>query len=205
MPDKETVKKLYALGKAQWYDPFKRFWNKAVASEAEEEFTRFLKSNLIHSTQILDLGCGTGLNLQKITSLGLPFKKYTGIDFSPDMLNIARKKFNGMPNGEFKEADITALNLSNKYDIVVCTWVLSHLDYSSLVVNNAQQFLVPKGKIFLIFFTKPKWYVNLWLFPLSRYLFKAKYVSDEEVAKFKNVKMIKSFTANMATVVEVGV
>ena len=46
--------------------------------------------------KVLDLGCGTGLELKEYFSLN-PTAKITGIDLSPEMLNALREKF---PNKE---------------------------------------------------------------------------------------------------------
>ena len=203
MPKKESVKKLYALGHAKWYDPLKRFWNKA---EAEEEFARFLQLNLTSRTRILDLGCGTGSNLAKIRALNLPFKNYLGVDFSPDMLRIARNKFNPQKNVEFQEKDITRLDMLSKFDILLCSWVLEHIQEPARFVNNIVSNMKSQNKLFLVFYSRPKWYVNYTIFPCIRFLFRnsAKDISPEEIAKFKNITMKKSFSANTATIVEIS-
>ena len=67
-------------------DPFKRLWNKMIPSKAEDELRSFLQNNLDETKTILELGCGTALNLEKIFSLNLKFKKYLGLDPPPDML-----------------------------------------------------------------------------------------------------------------------
>jgi 2-polyprenyl-3-methyl-5-hydroxy-6-metoxy-1,4-benzoquinol methylase len=203
MPEKESVKKLYALGHAKWYDLSKKFWNKA---EAEEEFTRFLQSNLTSKTRILDLGCGTGSNLEKIRALNLPFKNYVGVDFSPDMLRIARNKLKIQKNVEFQEKDITKLDMLGKFDIILCSWALEHIQEPASFVNNIVSNMKGQSKLFLVFYSRPKWYLNYTLFPFIRFLFKnsAKDISPEEIKKFKNVTMRKSFSAHMATVVEIS-
>lgn len=198
------VKKLYAVGNAKWYDFFKLLWNKFVASKAEDRLMLFLRNNLNKDKTILELGCGTALNLQKINSSNIKFMRYLGVDLSPDMLAIAKNKFKEITNIEFKRGDITKLNIKERFDIIICTWVLSHLKTPHTAVNEVQKLLKPKGRIFLIFFTRPKWYVRFWLGPLARYLFKARYVNNEEIKKFKNVRTRGSFSANIATTIEIN-
>ena len=78
---------------------------------------------------------------------------------------INENKFKNIPNVKFKQKDITQLNdINEKYDIIICTWVLSHLQSPSQVINQAQKLLSQKGKMFLIFFSKPKWFINIWLY-----------------------------------------
>lgn len=200
----KDVKRLYALGSAKWYDSFKRLWNMMFVSGAEKELGKFLKENLDKDTSILELGCGTALNLEKILTLNLKFKSYLGLDFSKDMLGIAEHKFKGISNVRFLEKDITELSgLKGKFDIILCTWVLSHLSQPSSVVNNTQRLLGKDGKMFLICFTRPKWYVNFWLSPLSWPLFRAKYVPEDEIRKFRNVKLMQRHNSGIATTIHI--
>lgn len=202
----DDVKRLYALGDANWYDTFKDWWNRLVSSKAEDELSAFLRDNLDENKTILELGCGTALNLEKIYSLDLRFKRYLGLDFSPDMLKIARARFKDNPRVEFREKDITRLDdIVETFDIIICTWVLSHLHSPSSVVNRAQKLLSKDGRMFLIFFTTPRWYVNFWLFPFARWLFRVNYLTKREVQKFQNVKRMHNYSANMATTAQIYV
>ena len=175
-----------------------------MATEAEKELSNFLRKNIDENRMILELGCGAARNLQKIYSLNLKFKRYLGLDFSSRMLAVARSKFPDSPAVEFKEQDITAADYTGeKFDIILCTWILSHLQSPSVLVNKARGWLKPGGKLFLIFFTRPKWYINFWLYPLATYLFSAKPVAGEEVRKFHNVKARHNYTTNITSVVEI--
>lgn len=204
MMNKNNVKNLYAIGHARWYDPFKKIWNRVVATKAEKELTDFLKKNVDENTSILELGCGTALNLKKIVYLNLKFKRYLGLDFSPDMLRIAESKFPTLPNVKFQQKDITKLDdISEEFDIILCTWVLSHLQNPAQVVNQAQRLLSERGKFFIICFTVPKWHIGFWLYPFAKYLFNTRCVSEENIKKFNNVKTRQSFSSNITTVIEI--
>lgn len=196
----KEVRALYALGHAAWYEPFKRVWNWLVASKAEKELSSFLKHNLNKKTSILELGCGTAINLSKIVALKLEFKEYTGVDFSPDMLGIAKKKFANIKNVRFIRKDITKQGIAKgKFDVIICTWVLSHLQHPAEFVNQAQKMLKPTGKMFLIFFSKPEPLVNLWLGPIAKYVFRAKTLEESEINKFRNTKKLHRFSAGITT------
>ncbi|MFQ5475204.1 MAG: class I SAM-dependent methyltransferase [Candidatus Nanoarchaeia archaeon] len=194
------VQKLYSIMNSSWYNQFKSVWNRLVAKEAEEQLADFLKKNVNKDTDVLDLGCGTALNLKKILKENIKFKSYTGMDFSQDMLNIARNNFK---DATFIRQDIRNLN-SKKYDIIICTWVLSHLPEPAGTVNKAQKKLKLNGKMFLTFLSRPKWYVRCWFNPLAKYVFQSRYVLDEEVKQFKNVRKKNSFSADITTVVHIG-
>lgn len=201
----KRVKKLYSIFSAKWYDYFKKIWDVIVAKKAEEESKKFLKVHLDDTKEILDVGCGTALNLKKIFDLDLKFKKYIGMDFSSDMLKIARGKFGNRKNVDFIRKDIGELKTENrKFDVMLCTWVLSHLDDPMNYVNLMSQNLKPKGRLFLSFYTKPKWYIHFWIYPFAKYIFQTDYIKDADIKKFGNVKKRRSYALNFVTVVEVG-
>lgn len=56
--------------------------------------------------RVLDLGCGTGFNLELLLALHLPFATYTGVDLSPDLLARARAKFGQMARADFQQLDL---------------------------------------------------------------------------------------------------
>ena len=65
-----------------------------TAIEAADEFYPFTAKQLptTENCHILDLGCGTGLELQEYYSLN-PSARITGIDLSQGMLSALKKKF----------------------------------------------------------------------------------------------------------------
>lgn len=200
MSHKDNVKKLYSLGHAGWYDPFRKIWTNYVSKKAEKEFMKKLKRSLKKDSKILELGCGTGINIERIRNLD--FKSYNGLDFSEDMLAIARKKSRGLKKISLARKDLTEKPDKDKYDMIISTWVLSHINRPSKVVNNYYQQLKPKGKMLLIFLTKPRWYINLWFYPLAR-LFTVRYVSDKEMRKMQGIKNIKKYSLGMTTLLEI--
>lgn len=201
---KNKVQKLYAIGHAKWYNTFKVAWNWTVNRKAEKKLEHFLKENLNESASILELGPGTALNLRKILSLNLRFKRYLGLDFSDDMLAIAKKNFNNVEGVEFRHQDLTKLhNFDEKFDVIISTWVLSHLPSPSDVINRAQDLLKPNGKMFLIFLSQPKWYIRFWFSPLAK-SFYSKLLTKDEIKKFHNVKLIKHYAGNLTALVEIN-
>jgi ubiquinone/menaquinone biosynthesis C-methylase UbiE len=200
----KKINKLYSVFSAKWYDPFKKVWNFIIARNAEKELQKFLVNNLSNEKNVLELGCGTALNLVKINTLGMNFKNYLGLDFTESMLKIAQQKFSDKKNIEFRKQDIIDLkDLDNDYDIILCTWVLSHIPDPVKFVNDAQKHLKPGGAFFLVFYTKSKWYLHFWFKPIAEYLFFAKSLDKKIIEKFDNVISIKTSFANLVTVVEI--
>lgn len=196
----DNVKNLYAIYSAKWYNPFMRVYNKLFLSGAENEMVAFLKNNLNETKTILELGCGTGRNLKKIYSLNLEFKKYIGLDFSPDMLDIAKNKFKKNSNVEFREKDITKLDdIKENFDIILCVVVLSHLKDRPGFVNKSQELLSNGGSYFLMMHTKPKWYI-IWMDLFSK-LFKTNLIPGNETQKFKNTIRLNKYSGDLITTV----
>ena len=195
----KQVQTLYTFGHAKWYDMFMHLWIPLVARKAEQEFQEFMKQNCNSHTEILELGSGTGRNLESFKKQKIPFKSYCGIDFSKAMLAIAKRKFQNYTNIEFKEGDISTVKEKRIFDLIICTWVLSHTQNPSEIVNHAQQFLKKNRKMYIICFTKPYWYINTWFYPLAKYLFKMKYVSEKEIQNFQNLTKRRTRSHGMTT------
>ena len=84
------------------------------------------------SLQVLDLGCGTGSHDEILAS------KYgyqiTGVDLSPRMIEIARKK--AIPNFEGIVGDIRNFEVKRSYDVVISMFhVLSYITSMDDLVN----------------------------------------------------------------------
>lgn len=78
--------------------------------------------------KILDLGCGTGLELVEILNK-VPNVSITGIDLSEKMLNLLQKKFSTKTDQiELKTGSYTELFLGeDEYDYVVSVMTMHHL------------------------------------------------------------------------------
>ncbi len=202
---KSSIKKLYSAGNARWYDTSKILWSKILAPGAEAELRTFLQRNVNQSTTILDLGCGTASNLNTIKSLHLNFKSYLGVDLSQEMIARAREKFAETQNIKFLQGDIEQFKQFGSFDVILCTWVLEHIQDRADFVNNLGRHMKKKSKLFLLFYSRPKWYLNYTLFPFIRFLFKssARDVSSKEIKKFRQVKTVHSYSGSMITTVQI--
>ena len=99
--------------------------------------------------RILDIGFGTGVLTCKLYENGYDI---TGIDFSEKMIQIAREK---MPAARLIQHDFTyglpAQLQDQKFDAIVCTYAIHHLDDAAKVVflKELMTHLNPGGKIFI--------------------------------------------------------
>lgn len=85
-----------------------------------------LKEYKDKAKNIADLGAGTGL-LTKEMFLLYPEARFTLIDLSADMLEIAKTRFAGLDNFEYLEDDYIS-HLPNDYDIICSALSIHHLE-----------------------------------------------------------------------------
>lgn len=96
---------------------------------------------------VLEIGCGTGKNTQWLVSNN---KKVTGVDLSPEMLNIAKTKV-ADPNASFSQADITQpWNFtSGLFDLAGFSLVLEHINDLDFIFSEVVKKIKPGGFIYV--------------------------------------------------------
>ncbi len=96
---------------------------------------------------VLELGCGTGKNTGWLLSKA---EQLIGLDFSQEMLNIAKEK-NTDIRAIFKRADLNQeWEIENQFaDLVTSSLTLEHIDDLNHIFNQANQKL-KNGGIFFI-------------------------------------------------------
>lgn len=79
------------------------------------------------SINILDIGCGTG-TFAKLLKEKFPQAKITCLDFSQNMINMAKDKLiEYQKDIEFQIGDFNNLELKDEYDVVVSSFALHHI------------------------------------------------------------------------------
>lgn len=73
---------------------------------------------------LLDVGCGTGIELDGILAEGLKVE-YTGLDLTPEFIHYCREKY---PTETFMQGDVVSLSGERAYDVVSARAVLEHLE-----------------------------------------------------------------------------
>jgi tRNA (cmo5U34)-methyltransferase len=108
---------------------FDRFFFKVMPRY--QELTQALVDSLpfrkTEKLKFLDLGCGTGNLAQKIIS-GYPRAQITCLDMAENMLKMARVKLGRNPNVSFWQGDIRDFDYSGKYDAIVSSMALHHIE-----------------------------------------------------------------------------
>ena len=131
------------------------FFNRRTAYDQEEGSQHPREAALLLSSvplqekhRVLDIATGTGLvaipAAQKVASDG----HVVGVDFSPGMLEQARRKSKavGLQNIEFIETDAADLNFSdNSFDVIFCCSAIAYLPDIPTTLQNWYRFLKPGG------------------------------------------------------------
>lgn len=76
--------------------------------------------------KILDLGAGTGIFSQFVLEK-YPQAEITLLDFSEQMLSVARERFKDIENVSFQVADMMTFKPQQKYDAVISSLAIHHL------------------------------------------------------------------------------
>ncbi len=98
--------------------------------------------------EVLELAVGTGRNLRHYP----PGVRLTGIEFSPGMLELARKKAAAVrPDADLREGNAEALDFPDEsFDTVTCTLALCTIPDDRAAVAEAMRVLRPGGRLVLL-------------------------------------------------------
>lgn len=152
-----------------YYSEFAAFydrlgWNR-FAIECAHRLLDIIRFKSPKAKSVLDFACGTGeleFRLRK-TSLSI-----TGVDISPAMLEVARKKNRG---SKFLLGDMTKIKLGRRFDVACCFFdSMNHLrSYAELrrFIRNAAYHLEPEG-LFVFDILSPSGLAKWELFDLKR-------------------------------------
>lgn len=123
-----------------------------------------LGGSLCHSSPltILDLCTGTG-DLAGILKKEYLNAQITGVDFSPEMLKVAKEKFSSI---EFLEADCAQLPFEDEnFDLCVISFGLRNVENIENVLKEIHRVLKKDGYFINIDLGKPNKFFNLFLKP----------------------------------------
>ncbi len=120
--------------------------NQNKTRDLDKKVTREVLDNVKFNT-VLELGCGTGKNTHWLQSKA---EHILGVDFSEEMLNIAREKIK-TKNTILLKADITTNWdwASDNFDLVTCNLILEHIENINFIFAQAYSKLKPGGYFFI--------------------------------------------------------
>ncbi|MBQ8849174.1 MAG: class I SAM-dependent methyltransferase [Clostridia bacterium] len=92
-----------------------------------ENTTKFIISNIEKPKRVLDLGAGTGL-LSYFWYQECPLTEYILVDIADEMLNIARKRFEGINNISYQVMDYSKELPNEDFDVIASALSIHHLE-----------------------------------------------------------------------------
>ena len=104
-------------------------------------------------TRILDVGCGTGINVT--VPLAITGYSVIGLDIDQASIERARQTANGISNVKFRCSALNELSFSDLFHVVICSEVMEHLEKPDFLVQQMRDVLVEGG---LLLITVPNGY-----------------------------------------------
>lgn len=125
-----------------WSETYDTVENKTRDLEA-----RALRESIAgENPEILEIGCGTGKNTEFLKTIA---EKLFAVDFSEEMLAVARTKISG-ENIEFRQLDLRE-NWEfpdDSFDLVTCSLALEHIENIDFVFAEANRVLRRGGRFY---------------------------------------------------------
>lgn len=162
---------LYQLEDKHWWHISKR---RAIHKLIE-------KYSISKNSKILDIGCGTGKNMEELQEYGSVY----GLDSSPEALKFCRKR--GLKNLRLGSAEKTNL-ATNFFDIITILDVLEHTDDNKVLTEIRR--ILKKGGIIVLTVPAFPWLWSRWDEVLDH---KRRYTKNtlKKILTFHNFHLIK--------------
>jgi len=131
---------------------------------------QFLKKINSSDKNILDICCGTGTSTYQIWSKNRD-AVVSGIDFSEEMICVAKNKYGKIPNLIFSSSDASDLDLAeNTYDCITIVFGIRNILERGKVLRGLQRFLKDSGKMIILEFNylESGFFSHLFRFYLNR-------------------------------------
>jgi demethylmenaquinone methyltransferase/2-methoxy-6-polyprenyl-1,4-benzoquinol methylase len=107
--------------------------------------------NLKRGDVVVDIGCGTGLNIALLQEAVGPEGKIIGVDLTDAMLEQARQRVtdNGWNNVELVQSDAVQYEFPKQVDGVVSAFALTFIPDCARVIQHGSQALAP-GRMWVV-------------------------------------------------------
>lgn len=115
-------------------------------NELLNDYSFFVSNMSPKKGRALDIGCGSGLLVEKLASY---YAEVVGIDISDQMLEIAKYK-RQRSNTVYLNMDAEHLNFKEKFDMIVSRTTFHHLNDIPHVIKQMKGILNDGGKIVIL-------------------------------------------------------
>ncbi|MBN1618310.1 class I SAM-dependent methyltransferase [Candidatus Dojkabacteria bacterium] len=166
--DENVYNLIYSnLDKVPGYDRYAEYKKNIKKSDdplgylSEREETYWAIYNVLNeikdkSLKILEVGCGQGYLTYAISKKGFNIR---GVDISENAIRLAKESFGDL----YEVADVLKLSetSSKKYDVIIATELIEHLEHPDAFMNAFQKMLNPGGRLILTTPNKSLFGVNV--------------------------------------------
>lgn len=97
-----------------------------------------------HYIKILDVGCGSGLLVDKLNKFGF---NADGIDFMEEAISFCKENRQG--NFILGDADLSAINGEQIYDVIIAAHLIEHLENPNLFLSGVNRLLKSDGYLYI--------------------------------------------------------
>ena len=116
----------------------------------KREAVRMMAEGLPESPKLLDIGCGTG-DMLLLQAEACPSAQITGLDFSPNMLEVARERVGNNPQVELVQGNALALPFEDdSFDGATFAFALRNTADYAQALSEALRVLRPGGALVVI-------------------------------------------------------
>jgi SAM-dependent methyltransferase len=137
--ERHTYAIMYEVEGAHWWFAGRR---RILESFVEEIVAKLKSGGLSEQPRILDVGCGTGANLEMLAAFGAA----EGVDVSEDALAFCRAR--GLTNVRLGAGERLPYE-DNSFDLVTALDVVEHLDDDAAGLQEMRRVLRPDGRALL--------------------------------------------------------
>jgi ubiquinone/menaquinone biosynthesis C-methylase UbiE len=101
--------------------------------------------------QLLDAGCGPGLDIAALAPKVIPGGRAVGLDLSQRMIDLAHERYGDIEGAEFKQGSVEAIPFpDNTFDGAFSMRTLQYLDEPEPAVAEMARVTKPGGRVVLI-------------------------------------------------------
>lgn len=163
---KQQLMDMYRL-RAAWYDFTANLYYLFGFREAYYRTLAVAALHLKPGDTVVEIGCGTGLNISRLHSAVGDGGRVIGVDLTDAMLEQAARRIenHGWQNITLTQADAASYDFPSGVQGVISTFALTLVPEYEQVMVRAEQALAPKGRFVLLDLKQPTgwplWIVRL--------------------------------------------
>jgi len=137
------------LNQKTFFDEVAAEWDNRNHHDPEKIMNILNTVGFKDGASVLDVGCGTGVLVPYVLELIGTNGRIVGLDYSENMLLIAREKFpkGNYPNVDFVLGDILTYETDDKFAVVICYSSFPHFPDKAGSIKKMAKLLKPRGKL----------------------------------------------------------